>query len=122
MNKIKFYIVDDNEAICDALSFLLNSVYEEALELHVFHHPAHFLQQYSPEWDGCLIVDMNIPSMNGLELVQILRSKGCKFKILMMSGCAKESIINTQLNYGIDEFIEKPFKMELFLEKIARLI
>ena len=122
MKKIKFYIVDDNEAICDALFFLLHSVYAEALELNVFHHPVHFLQQYSPEGDGCLIVDMNIPSMNGLELVQKLRNNGSKLKILMMSGCAKELIINTQLNYGIDEFIEKPFKIDLFLEKITNLI
>ncbi|CAM4405621.1 MAG: Response regulator protein TmoT [Legionella sp.] len=122
MKKIKLYIVDDNEAICDALFFLLNSVYKDALELKVFHHPVHFLQQYSPQWNGCLIVDMNIPSMNGLELVQELKRNSCKLKILMMSGCAKESIINDQLNYGIDQFIEKQFKMELFLEKITHLI
>jgi two-component system response regulator FixJ len=122
MKKIKLYIIDDNEAICDALFFLLNSVYKDLLELKIFNHPIHFLQQYSPEWDGCLIVDMNIPSMNGLELVQEIKSNPCKLKIFMMSGSAKESIINSQFNYGIDEFIEKPFKTELFLEKITNLI
>ncbi|MDR3501725.1 MAG: response regulator [Legionella sp.] len=122
MNKIKLYIVDDNEAICDALYFLLNLVYKDTLELKIFHHPVHFLQQYSPEWDGCLIVDMNIPSMNGLELVQKIKNNSSKLKILMMSGCAKESIINSQLNNEIDEFIEKPFKTDLFLEKITNLI
>lgn len=122
MKKIKLYIVDDNEALCEALFFLLSSVYKDALELKIFHHPIQLLQQYSPEWDGCLIVDMNIPSMNGLELVQEIKRNSCKLKILMMSGCAKENIINSQLNNEIDEFIEKPFKTDLFLEKITHLI
>ncbi len=121
MKKIKICLVDDNEALCEALFFLLTTIYKDALELRVFHHPLHFLQQHSPEWDGCLILDLNIPSMNGIELVQEIKKNTCKLKILMMSGCAKESIINSHLKYGIDAFIKKPFKMDIFLEKIVNL-
>ena len=77
------YIIDDDEALCNALSWLLESV---NLKVKVYHSPIKFLEEYQSSWRGCLIIDIRMPQMSGLQLQEHLIRLGSFIPIIMISG------------------------------------
>lgn len=120
MKKIKIYIIDDNEFICDALNFFLDSF--SALEVIIFHNPMLFLNELNPNLDGCLIVDLFLPSMNGFELIKKIRQQNTNLKIILTSGYGATHVEKTALEAGANDFILKPFNIDALLRKIQTLL
>jgi FixJ family two-component response regulator len=109
------YIVDDDEALCRALSWLLESV---GLTSLAFHNAYDFLKAYQLNWRGCLLIDIRMPEMSGLQLQEKLIEMGNLMPIIMISGHGDISMAVRAMKAGAQDFITKPFNDQLLLEQI----
>ena len=111
----KIYIVDDDIPLCKALSWLLESI---NLKVETFHCAMEFLKSYQTSWLGCLIIDIRMPNMSGLQLQEKLISLGNHMPILMISGHGDISMAVRAMKAGAIDFITKPFNDQQLLEQI----
>ncbi len=113
------YIVDDDEAIRSILRQLIKSA-----ELHVVTCASaeEFLQAYKPGLPGCLVLDIHMPGMSGLELQKQLLDRHIRVPVVIMSGHGDVSMAVQAMKYGAVDFIEKPFKNEILLERVKQCV
>lgn len=119
MKNNNIYIIDDNEAVCDSLE-LLSSYFQ--LNVTVYHNPLLFLEEFSPKLEGCLIVDLFMPYMNGVDLTKELRKSNKQLKIIIMSGHGTDDAASASMLAGANKFIAKPFKTDYLLKNIMMLL
>lgn len=113
------FIVDDDEAVRDSLSWLMESV---GLSTETFSSADAFLQGYGADRPGCLILDIRMPGMSGLELQSVLREQGFRLPLIIISGHADVPMAVRALKAGAFDFIEKPFNDQLLLDIVQRAI
>lgn len=118
MNKI-VYIVDDDPAICDSLSLLMSAV---GMQTQTFPEADSFLSAIEPEQAGCLILDVRLPGMDGLELQQELQQRQIDIPILIITGHADVPMAVRAMRAGAIDFIEKPFDAELLILRIQECL
>lgn len=109
------YIVDDDEALCKALSWLLESI---GLKTKAFHSAGDFLKVYDLCWRGCLLIDIRMPDISGLQLQEKLIELGNLIPIIMISGHGDISMAVRAMKAGAVDFITKPFNDQLLIEQI----
>lgn len=113
------FIVDDDPGLCEALSYLLESV---DLACETYARPADFLNIYRAGRPGCLVVDVRMPGMSGLEFQEELAARGCTLPIIMITGYADVPMAVRAMKAGAIEFLEKPFGDQVILESIQQAI
>jgi len=106
------YIVDDDEAVRDSLSVLLES---KGYVVKGFASAPEFLAAAPSLPVGCLIVDIRMPEMDGLELQERLRSRALGFPMIVITGHADVPLAVRAMKAGAVDFIEKPFTSEMIL-------
>lgn len=116
---ITVYIVDDEYPVRDALSMLIKS---EGLDVKSYDSALDFLQNYEPGQPGCLVLDVRMPHMDGLELQQELTRRNIDIPIIFMSGHGDIPITAKAFRAGAIDFIEKPFDNKLLLDRINETI
>ncbi len=109
------HIVDDDEAIRESLAFLLQSVGHET---EVYCTAMSFLASDWRAAKGCLITDVRMPGLSGLDLTVALRAKGFDLPILMITGHADIPLAVQAMKAGVSDFLEKPFTEERLLSAI----
>src|SRR5215469_13634763 len=109
------YIVDDDEAVRDSLSVLL-----EAIGHHVraFGLARDFLDMAPTLPMGCLIVDIRMPQMDGLELQRALNERALHFPIIVITGHGDVPLAVRAMKAGALDFIEKPFATPTILASV----
>lgn len=120
MQKNRICIIDDNEAVCQSLKFLFDSFYN--LKVETFQNPLLFLKKNISDWRGCILIDLFMPSLNGIDLLKKLKTKQCAMKIIIISGHANNDAANQSLAAGAAAFISKPFKIDELLATINQLL
>lgn len=113
------YIVDDDEGSRELLKHLLMSV---GLNVHVFPSAGSFLEAYSGQGPGCLLLDIRMPGMSGLELQQVLRSRMCDLPIVIVTGHGDAQVAVQAMKNGAFDFIEKPIRNQATLEIVAKAL
>jgi two-component system response regulator FixJ len=113
------FLVDDDDAVRDALGLLLDSV---GLRTASFPSAAAFLDQYDPRRPGCLVLDIRMPAMNGMELQTALAEKSVNIPIIFLSGHGNVSMSAKAFRSGAVDFLEKPFDENILLERIHEAI
>ena len=114
------HVVDDDPGLRRSLRFLLDSV-GWGVRLHA--SAEEFLDLVEPpRQPSCLLLDIRMPAMSGLELQQILRERGIDMPILFMTGHADVSMAVQAMKSGAADFIEKPFKDQVVLDAVAAAI
>ena len=114
------HVVDDDAGLRRSLRFLLDSVGWK-VQLHASSEE--FLAvAVPPTQPCCLLLDIRMPAMSGLELQQVLRERGLSFPILFMTGHADVSMAVQAMKSGAADFIEKPFKDQMVLDAVAAAI
>lgn len=114
------YVVDDDPALRRSLRFLLESV---GWQVELFASAAEFMQVLErPLRPSCLMLDIRMPDMSGLELQQLLRERGFQAPILFMTGHADVSMAVQAMKSGANDFIEKPFKDQMVLDAVASAV
>jgi two-component system response regulator FixJ len=100
------YIVDDEPAVRDALRLLFHSV---GLAATCFADAASFLGHRLEAGCGCLVTDLRMPGLNGIELIEALRGRGCMLPAVVVSGHGDVRLAVRALKCGATDFLEKPF-------------
>ncbi len=118
-DKATVFIVDDDDAVRDALDLLLDS-----LGLRTVSYPsaAAFLEHYDPGRPGCLVLDIRMPAMSGMELQAALAEKSVNIPIIFLSGHGNVSMSAKAFRSGAVDFLEKPFDENVLLERIHEAI
>ena len=108
-------IIDDDPTICDALAELLGSV---DLTVKTYPSALAFLEQLAPDSVGCVVTDIQMPQMSGLELLRQLRASNPRLPVIVMSGGAGQAARTEVLKGGAAAFIEKPFDDDVLLAAV----
>ena len=109
------YVVDDDDGMRRALDTLLSTVgYKTA----VFSRPSEFLSQFKPEAHGCLVLDIRMPEMSGLEVQQQLNRMGSMLPVIFITGHGDVPMAVQAMKEGAFEFIQKPFRDQDLLDRI----
>ncbi len=113
------FIVDDDEAVRDSLSFLMQSV---GLQTESFDSADSFLQANPVQRAGCMLLDIRMPGMSGLELQGLLEERDIRLPVIFISGHADVPMAVRALKAGAFDFVEKPFNDQLLLDCVQRAI
>lgn len=113
------FIVDDDPAVRSSMSWLLESV---DLPVEVCASAQEFLEIYSPDTPGCLVLDIRLPGMSGLELQAELAQRNIDIPIIIVTGHAEVPIAVRAMKAGAVDFIEKPFSDQVLLDCIRRAL
>ena len=116
---VKIYIVDDDEAFRDSLSWLLES---NGFEVELFASATEFLESCKSGKPGCLVLDIRMPGMTGLELQEKLNKKGIRTPIVFVTGHGDIPMAVSAVKRGAMDFIEKPFNEGDMLELIRNAL
>ncbi|MCB1960682.1 MAG: response regulator transcription factor [Rhodocyclaceae bacterium] len=119
------HVVDDDEAIRDALSWLFRT---RNLPSATWSSAEEFMASWKPEWRGCLVMDIRMRGMSGLDCADLLRRSGSRLPIIFITGHGDVPMAVTALKRGAFDFVEKPFDdnalvdiVKAALEEDARL-
>jgi len=113
------FIVDDDEASRDALALLLESM---GLRVASFASARGFLDAYHPEQPGCLLLDVRMPEMGGLELQRVLKQRSIDLPVIFITGHGDVSMSVRAIKDGAVDFLEKPFPEAALLDRVHEAI
>lgn len=112
------YVVDDDVAVRDALAFSLSTA---DVQPRTFDSAAALLAAM-PLDPGCIVTDVRMPEMNGIDLVRRLRQLGCALPVIVITGHADVPLAIEAMKAGVAEFLEKPFDDEVLIELVRKLL
>lgn len=108
-------VVDDDEAVCDSLSMLLDSV---GLQYRLYNDAASLLDELDGIRRGCIVLDIRMPGMSGLELQAELRRRGVMLPIIFITGHGDIGMAVKAMRLGALDFIAKPYHEQELLDRI----
>jgi FixJ family two-component response regulator len=111
------FVVDDDQAMRNSLKWLIESV---SMQVETYESANAFIQSYYPGRSGCLLLDVRMPGMSGLELQEYLRVNQIAIPVIIITGHGDVPMAVRAMKAGAVDFIEKPFNDELLLESIRR--
>jgi two-component system, LuxR family, response regulator FixJ len=112
-------IIDDDDAVRSSLKLLLKSV---NLPVVVYASAQEFLPRYVLDQPGCLVVDVRMPGMSGLELQQQLNLKGATIPVIFITGHGDISMAVEAMQHGAFDFLQKPFRDQDLLDRVQRAL
>jgi len=113
------FVVDDDPAMRKSLRWLIESV---GLDVESYATAHEFLDAYDPDQAGCLVVDVRMPGMSGLDLQEKLNQLKIGIPIIIITGHADVSMAVRAMKSGAVDFIEKPFSDQALLDRIQSAI
>jgi len=113
------FLVDDDHAVRDALELLLEAA---SFKTASFENAMAFLDAYTQNQAGCLVLDIRMPDMSGMELQDALTAKGITLPIIFLTGHGNVPMSARAFRTGAVDFMEKPFDESVLLERIGEAI
>jgi two-component system, LuxR family, response regulator TtrR len=113
------FIVDDEPSVRESLTWLLNSI---QLPVACFDSAASFLAGYRHGSRGCLILDVRMPGMSGIELMESLGSEGVFLPIIFLSAHGDIPMATHAMRMGAIDFLSKPYNNEQFLRRVRQAL
>lgn len=113
------FIVDDDSSVLKGLSRLMKSV---KLNEETYSSAQDFLDSYNSEQPGCLLIDMRMPGISGLELQEILQSMKILIPTIIITGYGEVTDAVQAMKNGAIDFIEKPFKGQYLIDQVHKAI
>ena len=113
------FVVDDDPAVCSFLRLLFESV---NLDVEAYPSAESFLDHHHSERTGCLLLDVRLPGMSGLELLEHLRAIGTTIPVVMMTGYGDVALAVRAMKGGAMDFLQKPIADQVLLESVHRAI
>jgi FixJ family two-component response regulator len=112
-------IVDDDEAVRGSLKLLLKSI---GLPILAYASAADFLAEFDPQRRGCVVLDIRMPGMSGLDLQQQLNARGAIVPIIFMTGHGDVPMAVEAMQQGAMDFLQKPFRDQDLIDRIHKAI
>jgi len=113
------YVVDDDEGVRNSLRFLLKSV---GLTTRTLASAREFLDTYKPGQPGCVVLDVRMPGMSGLELQQQLNLRGAIIPVIFITGHGDIPMAVEAMQHGAFDFLQKPFRDQDLIDRIQRAL
>ncbi|POP53912.1 DNA-binding response regulator [Zhongshania marina] len=113
------YLVEDDEAVRDSLQMVLESVGHKVVS---YSRADTFLEDYTTEMAGCMVLDIRMPGMNGMELQRQLNSRNSILPIIFVTGHGDVPMAVDAMQRGAVDFVQKPYREEELLGKIQQAI
>ena len=113
------FVVDDDAAVRQGLRFMLRAA---GYSVEAFPSARSFLEEYDPRRGGCLLLDVQMPQMSGLELQQRINVRGWRIPVIFITGHGTVQLAIAAVKAGAFDFIEKPLREEALLESIERAL
>jgi FixJ family two-component response regulator len=111
----KVFVVDDDAAARDAMRELMESV---GLDVRTFASATEFLEIYDSQWRGCVLLDVRMPGMSGLQLQEEMRRRGSHLPLIFVTAHGDIPMAVETLKKGAMDFVEKPFGGQSLLDKV----
>lgn len=115
MNERTVHVIDDDEAVRSSLAFLLDVA---DLPARTYGSPLEFLDIAPKLESGCIVTDVRMPEMSGLDLVRRLKEIGVKLPVIVITGHGDVPLAVEAMRAGVVDFIEKPFDQDVLLASI----
>lgn len=111
------HVIDDDDAVRDSISFLLSA---SGVATRVFESAEDFLAALPGIAPGCVVTDVRMPRMSGLDLIRALRARGVNQPVIVITGHGDVPLAVRAMRAGAVDFLEKPFREEALIEGIRR--
>lgn len=113
------YLVDDDEAVRDALGMLFKSI---GLKHEAYASALDFLERYNRARHSCLVADIRMPGLSGLELQQRLNDEHAEIPIIFITGHGDVPMAVTAMKSGAADFVQKPFRDQDLIDRINKAL
>jgi two-component system response regulator FixJ len=113
------HVVDDDEPVRDSICFLLSSANITATG---YDAPGALLASVGRETKGCVVTDVRMPGMSGIQLIQALRDRGVAMPVIVITGHADVPLAVEAMKVGAEDFIEKPFQDEVLIRAVEQAL
>ncbi len=113
------FVVDDDQAMRKSLKWLIESV---GMKVESYASAVEFIRNYYPGRSGCLLLDVRMPGMSGLDLQEQFIRQNIKIPIIIITGHGDVPMAVRAMKAGAVDFIEKPFNDEFLLDSIRRAL
>lgn len=117
--EVTVFVVDDDDAVRESLAFLLKSV---GLKVESFPSAQDFLKSYNPARAGCLVLDIRMPGMSGLELQEKLKQMESMLPIIFITGHGDVPMAVKAIKAGAADFVQKPFRDQELIDRIREVL
>ncbi len=115
-SEMTVFVVEDDEAMRDSIGGLLK---EAGFQYQLYDSPKQFNDKFDSR-PGCLVLDLRLPGVDGVELYRTLREQGTRLPFIMISGNSDTRSIVDSMRLGAIDFLEKPFRSKDFVDCINR--
>ena len=113
------FLVDDDRMARESLQWLIESAH---LPVRAFDRGLSFLEQFDPDASGCVLLDVRMPDINGMQLHSRIRQLGSAIPVIIVTGHADVAMAVRAMKAGAYDFIEKPYNDALMLERVQSAI
>jgi len=112
------YIVDDDPVVLESVR---NSLHSVGMLVHTYHSAEQFIPDFCPNNAACLIVDLQMPGMTGMELIEWLRARRIEMPVIVLSGHGNIPAVVESMKLGAAEFLEKPVDDRVLITRVREL-
>lgn len=119
VNEGMIHIIDDDAAARDSLAFLLSAA---DLEVRTYESARNFLDSFPGDATGCIVTDIRMPELTGIELLSLLKQRGIALPVIVMTGHGDVPLAVTAMKGGAIDFLEKPFSDDAILAAVGNAL
>ena len=119
MRDATVFLVDDDPSVRDSLSLLLSL---KGLHTRIYASAERLLETYDPGWRGCVLTDLKMPGMSGIELQQALAARGARLPVVVLTAHGDVATTRLALKAGAFDFLEKPGDDAVLLDVLLNAI
>ena len=119
MNDATVFVIDDDASVRDSINLILSL---KGMRTQLFPSAEDFLEAYRPEWRGCILTDLQMPGMSGLDLQQALHERGVLLPVVVLTAHGDVPTTRVAMKGGAFDFLEKPLNDEVLLDVLKNAI
>src|SRR5580692_7762295 len=119
MNDATVFLIDDDASVRDSLSLVLSL---KGMRTQLFSAADTFLETYRPEWRGCVLTDLQMPGMSGLDLQRALLDRQISLPVVVLTAHGDVKTTRLAMKNGAFDFLEKPVDDEILLDILKNAI
>jgi two-component system, LuxR family, response regulator FixJ len=119
MTEATVFLIDDDASVRDSLSLVLSL---KGMRTQLFATAETFLETYRPNWRGCVLTDLQMPEMSGLELQRALLDRGISLPVVVLTAHGDVQTTRLAMKSGAFDFLEKPVNDEVLLDVLRNAI
>ena len=119
MNDATVFVIDDDASVRDSINLILSL---KGMRTQLFSSAEDFLEAYRPEWRGCILTDLQMPGMSGLDLQQALHERGVLLPVVVLTAHGDVPTTRVAMKGGAFDFLDKPITDEVLLDVLKNAI